>query len=326
MERMNHEEEIHQRHVASQQSAPKWANRTDSFFSQRTGYVAQPAETSAARLFTSQRAHLKPERYNVYSDPKPDPFKAEYHARPERDVSDENIVTNVAKINPFQKEELVANLKSMKGKETNFTDYQLYFRDGIREQVDGVESPRDNDPLYSSFTASRQFDPNIWLPPHMAKYGRGRDIVDDTLSMGSMDLSSVAGLSAQSSFAGSVDEKPGSRPGTAQGDHKAAPSDGERKVVAMPAAVKAGTKAPSKRPSTSIPSRGSGAGTKGGGSAAGKPALSRPWTSGGSRGHTSRPTSMAQTVALDPLRPRSAVRTGAWQLLGQVGAEQPQTS
>ena len=32
-----------------------------------------------------------------------------------------------------------------------------------------MSDPLEDEPLYSSFTASKEFDPNIWLPPHMKR-------------------------------------------------------------------------------------------------------------------------------------------------------------
>lgn len=306
MERMNYEEECHEANKAKHnKESRKWSDRpADAWWAHRPGHVAQPREQSAARLFTTQREYLKPERYNVYSDAEPDPFKAEHHAKKERD--DDETPTNVAKINQYPREEFVANLKNMRGKETNFTDYQLYFRDGIRDQVAGVESALEDEPLYSSFTANNQFDPNLWLPPHMQKYGRGGGGKDDDLAseISSTELASLQ--SGASSIAGSLDGgKPRARPDSAK------PELNDRTVVATPAVSK-GYK---QRPATSVPNkRGGVAPLKQGGKQA------RPWTSGGSRDiqRGAKPNSLVQTLSLPSggrIRPQSGVRTGGWQLL-----------
>jgi len=143
---------------------PTWSKKGDShpFWKAKRGYVPQPKIDSCQQLWTETTS--KPfEKYNKYSDPAPDPFKAEYHKKIKYCAEDSP--TNVAKIAPHPQEALVAQLRAnnLVKKETNFTDYQLYFKDGIRDAAKGVEDPTEDDPLYSSFTRSKEFDPNTGL-------------------------------------------------------------------------------------------------------------------------------------------------------------------
>eukprot|EP00656_Telonema_subtile_P051215 TRINITY_DN6836_c0_g1_i3.p1 TRINITY_DN6836_c0_g1~~TRINITY_DN6836_c0_g1_i3.p1 ORF type:complete len:505 (+),score=84.82 TRINITY_DN6836_c0_g1_i3:46-1560(+) len=162
-----YEKEAHaQRAKQAARCQERWASHThgESFWKCDKGWVAQPKECSSARLFTTQRGHLKQERYNVYSDPQPDDFKAVYQAlKPAR--SDEDLVINPTRVGRFKKSALVQQIKGMRSRDTTFTDYQLHFRKEI--VVTAESSVGDMDPLYSSFTKDKTFDPNTGLPSRL---------------------------------------------------------------------------------------------------------------------------------------------------------------
>lgn len=319
MSRMTYEETMHQAQTAKHKKEEhKWADKPkDAFWKHRPNYVAKPQETSAARLFTIQRPGLGHERYNVYSDAPPDPFKAEHfpkHVRP-----DEDTPTNCAKIAPFPREEFVSNLKQLRGKETNFTDYQLYFKVNPHKNVEGVVSKSEFDPLYSGFTKDNTFDPNIWMPPHKQKIHRGANqgALDDMASTGgssagSQELESGMGVSFPESadMNAEVPVVKGPRPATAK---LSSSSEGAREVVPTPSSGK-----PTQRPLTSIPSQRQR--TKGGGS---KQKMQRPWTSGATR-PALQPSSLVKTMVM-PIGQIGyktiGVRSGAWQRLSPTKTE-----
>lgn len=82
-------------------------------------------------------------------------------------------------MDPVEPKCLVSQLKGLRSRDTSFTDYQLYFQDGICGSSAAREDPRENDPLYSCFTKDKVFDPNTGLPARMRKWQSKPDHDDD---------------------------------------------------------------------------------------------------------------------------------------------------
>lgn len=146
-------------------AAETWGSRAargEMFWEAQSGWNPNPRHSSAAELFTAQRDHLKSERFNVYSETPADPFKTEYHSKRPQGTDDDLILNCaryisvvvysvahvcVARINPVAKKCLVTQLKGLRSRDTSFTDYQLYFKDGISQQDGPTIDPREDDPL-----------------------------------------------------------------------------------------------------------------------------------------------------------------------------------
>ena len=138
---MNYEERKYNEYKSKVKTEnPQWASRgaTDQFWKHKTGYCDQPPTGSQQEQYVTRHG-LKGEVFNKYKAPTPDPFKAVYVPKPKKAIED--IPGNVAKIEPYPKKDLVANLKGIRSKETNFTDYQLYFKDCL---LYTSPSPRDS--------------------------------------------------------------------------------------------------------------------------------------------------------------------------------------
>jgi len=297
---------------------PTWAAKGDkAFWKSKTGYIARPKTGSQAELHVSQRPGLKGEVFNKYSEPTPDPFKAVHHLKPKVDIED--VPGNVARIPPHPKKDLVNNLKNIRSRETNFTDYQLYFKDGIRDAVVDVEEQGLDEPLYSSFTHSKEFDPNTWLPPHMRIYTYGDhkgldyepepEIVYDEDVEGLEEMAGIVIVGPP----GSVKEETETtvtlggertRPMTA----KPGPESGRETFESNTPASKTGKQ---QRPMTSVPKNRALNAPVGGNK------KQRPWTSGATR----EIKGVTKPLSLSILRPSSlksasGVRSGAWQIIG----------
>lgn len=196
-------------------------------------------------------------------------------------------------------------------------------KDGIRDTAAGVEDPTENDPLYSSFTRNKEFDPNTGLPPHKQIYpyganpGKGKyaprpspteleeAIGGDPLEgfeTGPGEGAHEAENQAAGSQPGETMERP-ERPKTAKGGYT---GSGETPLP--------GAKA-KQRPMTSLPSNR----RNGQGKAAKGAKKARPWTTTGTR----EIAAPAQPLSLSVPRPATAkrdihsagVRSGAWQIL-----------
>lgn len=315
--RMNYEDDVKRMHSADKKAAPTWDSRgpSDPFWRHNSAFVAAPAEQSAARQLASKRAHIKPaERFNRYSDPQPDPFKVEREIK----LDDEGEpILNVTAIAPFERKELLHNLKNIRTKETNFTDYQLYFRNGIREQAAAVDDPLDSAPVFSQFSPNKEFDNNVWLPAHLKRFRQpfqlDSDVGEDEgeSEASPRDLPDFENFADAQGSLGSADvenvESRKSRPLTATAGVEAG---GDRTVLPAPA------QRGKQRPFTSKPSKRPNPGTKSYGT--------RPLTAfaGSTREIKRRPN---PSTLVQRLRgsDTAGVRTGAWQLISSKQNDRP---
>jgi len=167
--RTDYEREMHTSALAEKEqnrpAAWKDAESTGRAYWQSEGtWVPDPAHTSRAELFVSQRSHLPNEQFNTYSDPPSDPFKREFHRR-KQPATDDDLICNVAKMLPHSNAVYASKLGKIKGRDSSFTDYQLYFTICDKLPPRSGDAPSDNDPLFSSFTKDKVFDSNTGLPP-----------------------------------------------------------------------------------------------------------------------------------------------------------------
>lgn len=136
-----------------------------AFWQSENTWVPDPPIGSAAELHVAQRSYLPHEQYNVYSDPVSDPFKRQFQAQ-KQPATDDDLITNVAKMVPHPDAVYASKLGSIEARDSSFTDYNLYFTICDSMPPPNGDAPSDNDPLYSSFTKNKQFDPNTGLPKH----------------------------------------------------------------------------------------------------------------------------------------------------------------
>jgi len=168
--RSDYERNLYTKALAhKEQTRPSaWKDTKESgraFWQSDKAWVPDPPIGSSAELHVSQRSYLPHEQYNQYSDPASDPFKREYHAR-KLPATDDDLVTNVAKMVPHADAVYASKLGKIQARDSSFTDYNLYFTICDSLPPPNGDAPSDHDPLYSSFTKNKQFDPNTGLPKH----------------------------------------------------------------------------------------------------------------------------------------------------------------